>query len=178
MRPARLSPARAILYGTLVVGTLDIVDAFVFFGWRSGTTPVRILQSIASGWLGRAAYTGGAGVGALGAITHYFIAFGIVATYFVVSRRVAVVTRHPIACGIVYGLLVYLFMNRVVIPLSAIGAATWPALPVLANGLLIHAFGIGIPSAVAAASAQKSKEKSQKSKAESEIQKKTETNAN
>jgi hypothetical protein len=55
---------------------------------------------------------------------------------------------------------VYLFMNRVVIPLSAIGTATWPALPVLANGLLIHAFGIGIPSAVAAASAQTSKEKS------------------
>jgi len=162
MEPAQLSPARAILYGTLVVGTLDVVDAFVFFGLRSGTTPARILQSIASGWLGRAAYTGGAGAAALGAITHYFIAFGIVATYFVVSRRAAVLTRHPIACGMVYGLLVYLFMNRVVIPLSAIGAgaATWPALPVLVNGLLIHAFGIGIPSAVAAAAAQKSKEKS------------------
>jgi hypothetical protein len=151
MRPARLSPARAILYGTLVVGTLDIVDAFLFFGLRSGATPVRILQSIASGWLGRAAYTGGAGAAALGAITHYFIAFAIVATYFVVSRRVTVLTRHPIACGIVFGLLVYLFMNRVVIPFSAIGAATWPAPPVLANGLLIHAFGIGIPSAFFAA---------------------------
>jgi uncharacterized membrane protein YagU involved in acid resistance len=157
MQPARLSPARAILNGTLVVGTLDIVDAFVFFGLRSGTTPVRILQSIASGWLGRAAYTGGVGAATLGAITHYFIAFGIVATYFVVSRRAAVLTRHPIACGIVYGLLVYLFMNRVVIPLSAIGAATWPALPVLANGLLIHVFGIGLPSAVFAALASEAR---------------------
>jgi hypothetical protein len=151
MRTVSLTSARAILYGTLVVGTLDIVDAFVFFGLRSGTTPVRILQSIASGWLGRAAFTGGAAAVALGAITHYFIAFGIVATYVVVSRRVAMLTRYPIACGIVYGLVVYLFMNRVVIPLSAIGAATWPALPVLANGLLIHAFGIGIPSALFAA---------------------------
>lgn len=156
MRAASLSPARAVLYGTLVVGTLDIVDAFVFFGLRSGTTPVRILQSIASGWLGRAAYTGGAAAAALGAVTHYFIAFGIVVTYFLVSRRMGVLTRHPIAYGIVYGLLVYLFMNRVVIPLSAIGAATWPALPVLANGLLIHAFGIGIPSAVFAARAPNS----------------------
>jgi len=155
MRPAPLGAARAILYGTLVVGTLDIVDAFVFFGLRSGASPVRILQSIASGWLGRAAYTGGAGAAVLGAMTHYFIAFGIVATYFVASRRFAVLTRHPIACGIVYGLLVYLFMNRVVIPLSAIGTATWPALPVLANGLLIHAFGIGIPSALFAAQVSK-----------------------
>ena len=157
MRPARLSPARAILYGTIVIGTLDIVDAFAFFGLRSGSTPMRILQSIASGWLGRAAYTGGARAAALGAVTHYFIAFGIVATYFVASRRMSVLIRHPIVCGIVYGLLVYLFLNRVVIPLSAIGAAAGPALPVLANGLLIHAFGIGIPSAVFAALASESR---------------------
>ena len=157
MRAASLSASRAILYGTLVVGTLDIVDAFVFFGARSGATPVRILHSIASGWLGRAAYTGGARTAALGAVTHYFIAFGIVTTYFVISRGVSLLTRHPIPCGVVYGLLVYLFMNRVVIPLSAIGTATWPALPVLANGLLIHAFGIGIPSAVFASLASDSR---------------------
>jgi hypothetical protein len=155
MKKAPLSASRAILYGTLVVGTLDILDAFVFFGLRSGTTPVRILQSIASGWLGRAAFAGGARTAALGAVTHYFIAFGIVTTYVVISRRVSVLTRRPIACGIVYGLLVYLFMNRVVIPLSAIGSAPWPPLPVLANGLLIHALGIGIPSAIFAARAVK-----------------------
>jgi hypothetical protein len=140
-------PARAVLYGTLVVGTLDALDAIVFFGLRSGTTPVRIFQSIASGWLGRAAYTGGLPAAALGVATHFVVAFGIVATYFVCSRRVRLLTHHPIPCGIVYGLLVYLVMNRVIIPLSAIGTAAWPALPVLANGLLIHAFGIGIPSA-------------------------------
>ena len=146
-----LAAGRAILYGTLVVGTLDILDAFIFFGLRSGTTPTRILQSIASGWLGRESYNGGVATAALGAVTHYFIAFGIVAVYFIVSRRIRLLTRHPIPCGVVYGLLVYLFMNRVVIPLSAIGAAAWPAWPVLANGLLIHVFGIGIPSAIFAA---------------------------
>jgi hypothetical protein len=151
MRFAPLSPSRAILYGTLVVGTLDIVDAFVFFGLRSGATPLRILHSIASGWLGRAAYAGGLRTAALGVATHYFIAFGIVLTYFVVSRRVRLLTRHPIPCGLVYGLLAWLFMNRIVIPLSAIGTASWPVPPVLANGLLIHAFGVGLPSAVFAA---------------------------
>ncbi len=146
-----LRASRAILYGTLVVGTLDALDAIVFFGLRSGTTPIRIFKGIASGWLGRAASTGGLRTAALGVATHYFIAFGIVVTYFVVSRRVRLLTRHPIPCGLVYGLLAWLFMNRVVIPLSAIGTATWPALPVLANGLLIHAFGVGLPSAVFAA---------------------------
>ena len=150
-RPGSLSAARAILYGTLAVGALDALDAIVFVGLRSGATPVRIFQSIAGGWLGRAAYTGGLSAAALGVATHFFIAFGIVATYFVCSRRVHLLTRHPVLCGIAYGLIVYVVMNRVVIPLSAIGAAAWPPLPVLANGLLIHAFGIGIPSALAAA---------------------------
>jgi len=41
-------------------------------------------------------------------------------------------------------------MNLVVIPLSAIGAVrcSWPR---LVNGILIHVFGIGIPSALFAA---------------------------
>jgi hypothetical protein len=36
----RLSAARALLYGTLVVGVLDLADAFVFFGLR-GARPGR-----------------------------------------------------------------------------------------------------------------------------------------
>jgi uncharacterized membrane protein YagU involved in acid resistance len=154
-QPTPLSASRAILYGTLVVGTLDAIDAVVFFGLRSGTTPVQIFQGIASGWLGRAAYTGGLRSAALGVATHYGIAFGIVTTYFVVSRRVRLLTRHPMPCGLAYGVLVYVFMNRVVIPLSAIGTAAWPALPVLANGLLIHAVGVGVPGAVFAALASR-----------------------
>jgi uncharacterized membrane protein YagU involved in acid resistance len=159
-RAATLSPARAILYGTLVVGTLDALDAIVFFGLRSGTTPMRIFQGIAGGWLGRSVgatspFAGGLSRAALGLATHYFIAFGIVTTYFVISRRLRLLTRHPIPCGLVYGLLAYLVMNRVVIPLSAIGGpAAWPVLPVLANGLLIHAFGVGLPSAIFAARAK------------------------
>jgi len=144
----RLSTGQAIGWGTLVVGTIDALDAIIFFGLRSGATPTRIFQGIASGWLSRASASYGAYSVALGVATHYFVAFGIVTTYLLVSKRVSLLTRHPIPCGIAYGLIAYLVMNRVVIPLSAIGTATWPALPVLMNGLLIHAFGIGIPSAM------------------------------
>ena len=152
---SRMKPGRAILYGTIVVGTIDAIDAFVFFGLRSGSTPTRIFQSIAGGWVGRASYAGGARTVAIGATTHYLIAFGIVLTYFLLSRYARVLVRHPIVCGIVYGLLVYLVMNRVIIPLSAIGPGPWPALPVLANGLLIHAFGVGPPAALFAAAARR-----------------------
>ena len=42
----------------------------------------------------------------------------------------------------------YLFMNFVVLPLSAIGSRPPLPLPVLIGGLLIHMFGIGLPIAL------------------------------
>jgi hypothetical protein len=56
--------------------------------------------------------------------------------------------------GILYGLAVYVVMNYVVIPLSAIGPRTAGIpLAVHINGVLIHAFGVGLPSALAARAA-------------------------
>ena len=146
MFEARLSPARAILAGTLVVGTLDALDAVVFFGLR-GATPIRIFQSIASGALGRAAYRGGLPAAALGVLIHYFVAFGIVTTYYLASRRVKALTQRPVLFGAIYGIGVYFFMNLVVIPLSAIGPQRFTTGPFI-NGILIHVFGVGIPAAL------------------------------
>ena len=56
---APLSPARAILYGTLVVGTLDISDAILFFGLHNHVPPSRIFHTIAGGLLGREAARAG-----------------------------------------------------------------------------------------------------------------------
>ena len=41
---------KPVLYGTIVVGILDGIDAIVVFGLR-GSTPIRVFQGIASGWL-------------------------------------------------------------------------------------------------------------------------------
>lgn len=141
-----LTVAQAILYGTLVVGGLDLLDAIVFFGLRSGAQPIRIFQSIASGLLGRAAFQGGWPVAALGVLLHFLIAFLIVLTFFAASRRVRVLTTSPVICGLLYGVIVYFVMNRVVVPLSAAGTGPF-VWPVFANGILIHAFGVGLPSA-------------------------------
>jgi len=137
---------RTILIGTLTVGTLDLLDAVLFFGIRNGTPPVRIFQSIAAGWLGRASFTGGASSAALGVATHYLVAFGIVLTYLLASRRVPVLVRHTVMCGALYGVGVYFFMNLVVIPLSAIGPQRFTTAPFI-NGIAIHILGVGIPSA-------------------------------
>ena len=57
--PKRLSVGQALALGTLTVGVLDLLDAVIFFGLR-GVPATAILQSIASGLLGPAAFDGGA----------------------------------------------------------------------------------------------------------------------
>lgn len=150
-----MSPRRALLLGALTVGVLDIMDAFIFFGLR-GVPPVRILQAIASGVLGRdAAVAGGVGTAALGLLLHFVVAFLIVLVFFMVSRKLPILTRHPFVSGALYGIVAYFVMTLVVVPASAIHAApTLPTkLPVLINGLLIHVLGVGIPAALFARAA-------------------------
>jgi len=135
-----------ILYGTLVVGTLDLLDAFIFFGWRSGATPGRILQSIASGVYGRNASRMGIHSMGAGFLLHYLIAFLIVAIFYAVSRAIPLLRKQTVVAGILYGIAAYFVMNYVVIPLSAAGRGPF-VLPVFINGILIHALGVGLPAA-------------------------------
>lgn len=143
---------RYTLLGGLVVGTLDGLDAIIFFGLR-GAIPHRIFQTIAAGLIGRGAYEGGAATVALGVVLHYFIATMIVATYMLMSARAAVLTRRPILCGAAYGIVAFLVMNLIVVPNSALGGRFPSGLP-LVNGLLIHMLGVGVPAALAARAAR------------------------
>jgi uncharacterized membrane protein YagU involved in acid resistance len=148
-----VSPARAIAYGGLAVGVLDGLDAIIFFGLRSGVPPPRIFQSIAAGLLGRASFQGGVATVILGVLLHFTIAVTVVAVYSLASRPLAFLTQRPLLWGPMYGIAVYLFMNHVVIPLSASGAGS-PPLAVFLNGVLIHILGVGLPSALFAARSQ------------------------
>jgi hypothetical protein len=141
-----LTPRQTILYGTLVVGSLDALDAIVM-SLLKGSTPARMFRGIASGLLGREALTGGLPAAVLGMLLHFFIAFSVVTTFYLASRRLSVLARHPLVCGPIYGVLVYLFMYRLVIPLSAIGITPRFALPWSINDVLIHALGVGLGSA-------------------------------
>ena len=141
---------RAIFWGGLIAGTLDITYAIVFSYLRSGTSPVVILQSVASGLLGKDSFNGGFATAALGLFLHFLIAFTAAAIYYAASRKLDVLVRAAIVCGMVYGVLVYAVMNYVVIPLSAVPPRTGPRpLLVLVTGLLVHMFLIGLPIALA-----------------------------
>ena len=141
--------ARAITWGGLLAGVGDITFAFVVSGLR-GVGPVRVLQSVAGGLLGAAAREGGLATAALGLGLHFFIAFIWATVYWLVSRKLDVLVRHPVVCGLLYGAVVYAFMYFVVLPLSAI----YFPLSRAPSSILLNSAGhmllVGLPIALAA----------------------------
>jgi uncharacterized membrane protein YagU involved in acid resistance len=134
------------LAGGLLAGTLDIVYACVFWAVRADIPPTRIFQSVAAGLLGEASFQGGASTAALGLFLHFLIACTMALAYYVAARRWPVFARRPVPLGVAYGLLLYVVMNLVVVPLSAASPGsrdpTWIALTVA-----VHAFLVGLPIA-------------------------------
>ena len=148
-RPSGAVPS--ILWGGLVAGVLDITDAFVVYALR-GVSPVKILQSIASGLLGPSAYSGGGPTAALGLFLHFVIAFGAATTYSLASLKIPALLRHPVRYGLAFGVGVYVFMNYVVLPLSAFRKGSGPfSLPLFVNGVLAVVLLVGLPIALFAA---------------------------
>lgn len=94
------------------------------------------------------AYTGGAATATLGLALHFFIACGAAATYFVASRALPSLLRHPLLYGPLFGLAVWAFMQQVVLPATFGRPSPIPPLPQLANQLAIHALGVGLPIAL------------------------------
>jgi uncharacterized membrane protein YagU involved in acid resistance len=139
----------ATLVGGLIAGTLDITYACVYSYLRRGTPPATILQSVASGAFGQRAFTDGARMVVLGGIFHFLIAITAAVVYFLASRLVRFLITQAVICGVIYGVCVYLFMNLVVLPLSAIPFKMSYPWPSLIGGLLIHMFGIGLPISLA-----------------------------
>jgi hypothetical protein len=138
----------AIFWGGLACGILDITQACIAWGVR-GIPPVRILQSIASGVLGRQAFQGGAKTAILGGALHFLIAFTAAAVFYAASRKIKFLTQRPIVAGLLYGEVVYLVMNFVVVPLSAIHKFPTFTAPHIITGPIGHLFLVGLPISLA-----------------------------
>jgi hypothetical protein len=147
---SRGSAARAIGTGGLVAGILDITFAMLFYGIARGNTAASVLRSVASGWLGKAAFEGGAATAALGLATHFLVAFGAATVFYVLSGWFPVLRRRPVPAGIGFGIGLYVFMNWVVIPLSAAPFRASLALRSLGPAVVVHMFLIGLPIALCA----------------------------
>jgi uncharacterized membrane protein YagU involved in acid resistance len=153
MSPVRRNPdgLRAICWGGLIGGILDISDALVFYGMR-GVPPGRLLRGIVSGLLGARAMDGGWAAATLGLFLHFLIAFTAAAVYYAASRKLRMLRERPILSGLLYGVAVFLFMNMIVVPLSAIHRSPTAMLAFnigTVNAVLALMLFIGLPIALA-----------------------------
>jgi uncharacterized membrane protein YagU involved in acid resistance len=110
------SAAAAALLGGLVAGTLDIVVASVI----NLRNPLVILAVIASGLIGKAAFQARADVVVLGLVLQWAMSIAIAAIFVFGTRRVPLARRRWVAGGLVYGVIVFLVMNYIVVPISAV----------------------------------------------------------
>ena len=138
----------AILIGGGIAATLDIIYAIVRNAGY-GMSPLQVLQSVASGWMGKDALTSGVTGGIIGLVSHYGILLVAAALYLAASRRFPILRSRAIVCGAIFGVLVYLFMNFVVLPLSAFPFDFPYPLSRLLEGFVSHAAFVGLPIALA-----------------------------
>lgn len=138
---------RAVLFGGLIAGTLDLTAACVSGGFNN-ISPTRVMQSVASGWLGAASFTGGATTATLGVLTHFIIAGVWTIIFYTASRRIRFLVNQPIASGIAYGILVYALMYFVIVPLSAAPFKMSVTVQTVITNVLIHIFCVGLPIAL------------------------------
>jgi hypothetical protein len=123
---------------------LDIAAAFLAYA-HSEAQGIRLLQGIASGLIGPAAFQGGLRTALLGLVCHFVIAMLWAAIYFAMSRRAAFLLEHAVVSGAIYGVVIYLVMNLVVIPLSAIGPRPFSlSAAIVAAAILVPCVGLPI----------------------------------
>jgi hypothetical protein len=119
---------RAILLGGVIAGTIDIGAASLI---NDRSIPF-ILHTIAGGLLAERSFAGGARTAILGLILQEGMGVLIAAIYVVASRFLPALTRHWALSGLLYGAVIFVVMNYVVVPLSA-----WRAIPAFSAWTLV-----------------------------------------
>ncbi len=140
-----------ILGVALLVAVLDGSFAVLYYVNVLGAAAFRrVWQSVASGWIGKASFDGGAATVSLGLATHLFVALTWTLFYTFVVQRLAIVERlvktprGRILVGVIFGAFIWLFMNYAVVPLSQArqsSATSWRFWGMLAW----HMIGVGPP---------------------------------
>lgn len=128
-----------VILGGLLIAAGDIAFAItVWFSWDAAGF-VRVFQTIAVGVLGKASLEGGMPAALLGAVLHLFMATMFVVACTLVARRMPTLLRRPFVYGPPYGVLLYIIMNFVVMPLSRVGASpSFKHLDTIAMSVVAH----------------------------------------
>ena len=138
------SPWRTIILTGLLAGTLDAIAAIVV----SQASPAAVFKYIASGAFGAGkAFSGGDIMIVWGVFFHYFIALFWTVLFFFMYPALPWIRKNKYITGLLYGIFVWIMMNRVVIPLSEIPQRPFNLKSAL-TGMSILMVAIGLPVSI------------------------------
>ncbi|MBS0660290.1 MAG: hypothetical protein JSR82_18880 [Verrucomicrobia bacterium] len=146
----RADPLRTIALGGLVIGLLDGLFAITFYP-ALGATFEGIWRVVASGLIGARAQQGGSEIVALGLLLHFVAATGIATAFYLLVRLLPTLLRQAVPVGLLYGLLAWVGMNLLVVPLSQVPPRQKPRRgSIVLCELAGHALLVGLPVALIA----------------------------
>ena len=132
---------------SLIVGTLDGMAASLHTYLKTGRSPEIVFRYVASGVFGAEAFTGGAGMIALGLLFHYLIATGWSVLYVFIHPYFKITGNRPWINGPLYGLYIWLMMQFLILPMSNVRPIS-PTVEGVVIGILIHMIVIGLTLAL------------------------------
>lgn len=141
----RNSLLRPIVLGGTFIFICQLIHTWIVFSLIQQTPYIVLLQYIASGALGMAAFEGGIATALLGVLFHLLISFVIAGIFILSASRIPLLRRYAIASSLLYGFGVFIVMTMVVTPLSAAPPTPAPTIPWLIEGLLEQILVVGLP---------------------------------
>lgn len=132
-----------IVLAGICVGIIDGLAAVALTVARSGRSPLIVFQYIASGILGNAAFSEGMASVILGMACHFFIALTWSAVFFFLQPATSRFMKGKAGTSILYGVIIWIVMNLIVLPLSAVEQGPFTATKIFTGaGILIVAAGL------------------------------------
>ncbi|WEK41610.1 MAG: hypothetical protein P0Y64_09170 [Candidatus Sphingomonas colombiensis] len=143
MQQARSAPVARIVRATLVAGTLDILAAIGLTLLFARRTVSEMLAYVASGPFPGVPVRG-LPVALLGLAVHFALMAAMATAFVLAADRMPWLRRQPILGGIGYGIVTFVVMNLIVVPLRF---GVMPSILAVETQLFCHIVLVGLPIA-------------------------------
>jgi len=136
---------RPIALGGMFIFISQLIHSWIVPSLIQKNPFIVVLQYIASGVLGNAAFEGGIATALLGVLIHFIISVVIAGVFILSAGRIPLLRRYAIAGALLYGFGAFIVMNLIVVPLSAAPPVPAPTMPWLIEDIIEHILVIGLP---------------------------------
>jgi hypothetical protein len=137
---------RLSVIGGLILGMLHlIIQSWLVFSLIEKNPLISVLQYVASGAMGKAAFEGGLATALLGLVLDLLMTTIMAGVFILSAERIPLLRRHVIPGSLLYGFGVFIVMNFIILPLSAAPALPAPPMWLFIEIILEHILLIGLP---------------------------------